>query len=133
MESVQIQWFDIREYIVEVAQDNMNVAMNIAAKEGAKFLRSTSPVSKESPRRGRYAKGWRYSSEGGAGRTGEVYIYNQTDWQLTHLLEDGHSIKNRFSGDRVIGSAGGTKHIAIAEGYVESLLERKLRVSRGLY
>lgn len=118
---------------MEVAQDNMNVAMNIAAKEGAKFLRSTSPVSKESPRRGRYAKGWRYSSEGGAGRTGEVYIYNQTDWQLTHLLEDGHSIKNRFSGDRVIGSAGGTKHIAIAEGYVESLLERKLRVSRGLY
>lgn len=133
MDSVQLQWLDIREYIVEVATKDMKTAMNLAGKEGATYLRNISPKSSESPRRGRYAKGWRWSAESGAGRTGEVYIYNQTDWQLTHLLEDGHDVKNRFSRGSVIGWAGGDGHISKGEGYVESILERSLRVSRGLY
>lgn len=130
MQSVQLQWLDIREYIVEEAARDMKRGMSLAGKEGAKYLRSNSPVSKDAPRRGKYARGWRSTIEGGAGRTGEVYIYNQTDWQLTHLLEDGHSTLNRFGGK---GYAAGDGHISRAEGYVESILERSLRVSRGLY
>lgn len=133
MQSVQLQWLDIREYIAEVATKNMKTAMNIAGKEGATYLRNSSPVSKSGPRKGKYAKGWRYAFEGGAGRTGEVYIYNQTDWQLTHLLEDGHNVINRFSNGSVIGWANGDGHISKAEGYVYGILDRSLRVSRGLY
>ena len=133
MESVQVQWIDIREYIAETAKKDMIAAMDMAGAEGAKYLRNTSPVSKGGAKRGRYSKGWRSTVESGAGRTGEVYIYNQTDWQLTHLLEDGHNVKNRFSRGRVIGWANCDGHISRAEGYVESILERSLRVSRGLY
>ena len=133
MESVQLQWVDIREYIAEVAQKDVKTAMKIAGKEGATFLKNNSPVAQNGRRKGRYARGWRFSFEEGAGRTGEVYIYNQTDWQLTHLLEDGHDIKNRFSKGAVIGHWNGDKHIAYAEGYVEGILQRSLRVSRGLY
>lgn len=131
--SVQLQWLDIREYIAEVATENMLTAMKIAGKEGSKYLQNISPQNDGSPRKGKYAKGWRFSAEEGAGRTGEVYIYNQTDWQLTHLLEDGHDIKNRFGGGRVLGHWNGTKHIYYAEGYVAGLLDRNLRISRGLY
>ena len=132
MQSVQLQWIDIREYIAEVATKDMKTAMKIAGKEGATYLKNTSPVSNRGNRRGKYARGWRFKFEDGAGRTGETYIYNQTDWQLTHLLEDGHNVKNRFSNGRVIGWANGDGHISKAEGYVESILQRSLKVSRGL-
>lgn len=133
MQSVQLQWIDIREYIAEVAEKNMKSAMKIAGNEGATYLKNTSPVSDRGNRKGKYARGWRSAFEEGAGRTGETYIYNQTDWQLTHLLEDGHNVKNRFSNGRIIGYAKGDKHISRAEGYVASILERSLRISRGLY
>lgn len=133
MQSVQLQWIDIREYIAEVAEKDMKTAMKIAGKEGATYLKNTSPVSDRGSRKGRYAKGWRFAFEEGVGRTGETYIYNQTDWQLTHLLEDGHNVKNRFSKGTVIGWANGDKHITRAEGYVADILQRSLRISRGLY
>lgn len=68
-------------------------AMRIA-KEGVKTLKETSPKNKRaSAHRGRYAKGWRVKKEVGKG---EVYctIHNKTDWQLTHLLENGHVTRN---------------------------------------
>lgn len=131
MQSVQLQWLDIREYIAEVAKEDMFTAMKIAGKEGAAYLKNTSPVNDKGKRKGRYARGWRFSFEGGAGRTGEIYIYNHTDWQLTHLLEDGHQIYNRFGGS--YGTTRANKHISVAEGYVDGILQRSLRVSRGLY
>lgn len=132
-QSVQLQWLDIREYIAEVATKDMKTAMKIAGKEGATYLKNTSPVNERGARKGRYAKGWRFTFEDSAGRKGDTYIYNATDWQLTHLLEDGHNVKNRFSNGRVIGWANGDQHISNAEGYVYGILDRSLRISRGLY
>lgn len=131
-ESVQLQWLDIREYIAEVATTDMKTAMKIAGKEGAAYLKNTSPVSKNGRRKGRYARGWRFAFEDSAGRKGDTYIYNQTDWQLTHLLEDGHQTFNRYGGPFGDG-AKGDHHISNAEGYVYGILDRNLRISRGLY
>lgn len=71
---------DIQENIVEVAQK--------VAKKGAEQLKSTSPK-----RTGAYRKGWRTKT---TIRKGEVesVIYNTTNWQLTHLLEKSHLLRN---------------------------------------
>ena len=133
MESVQLQWIDIREHITEIAQTNLREAMELAGTEGAEYLKQISPRNPKGAKSGKYAKGWRSSTEEAVGRTGEVYIYNKDAWQLTHLLEDGHNVKNRFSKGSVIGWSPAIKHIYYAEGYVEDILQRSLRVSRGLY
>ncbi len=68
-------------------------AMRIA-KEGAKTLKATSPKNKRATaNRGRYAKGWRVKKEVGKGKVNCI-IHNKSDWQLTHLLENGHATRN---------------------------------------
>lgn len=49
-------------------------------------------------RTGRYMNGWT-TSETKAGKQGyAVSVHNATDWQLTHLLENGHLIVNKRGG-----------------------------------
>ena len=100
-----------------------NDALKEIAKETCKILRQTSPKSKESKRSGRYARGWRYKWE-----YNEVVVYNQTDWQLTHLLADGHRIFNRYGGP--FGSTSGNRHIDNAAEWGGK--ELPVRISRGL-
>ncbi len=60
------------------------------AKEGVKELKSTSPINKRRrKKKGSYAKGWKIKKEN---KRGEVHfiIHNATNYQLTHLLENGH-------------------------------------------
>ena len=113
---------DLSDNIHETAKD----ASKRVAKDTAKEVRSTSPINEGSIRAGRYKRGWRYKEE----YEGQWYVYNQTDWQLTHLLNDGHNIKNRFSGVRVIGHYGGNQHIDHAEAFAAR--ELPIRISRGL-
>lgn len=66
-------------------------------------------IQRRSPKRtGRYRKGWRtkviYDGPGGI----RVVVHNKTDWQLTHLLENGHA---KAGGGRV----SGIHHIRLAE------------------
>lgn len=54
-------------------------------------------LKQDSPkRRPRYAKGWRVKKI-----KGKSVIHNKTDYQLTHLLEHGHALRNgdRFQGE----------------------------------
>ena len=60
------------------------------AKEGAETLAQTSPKHM-----GNYAKGWRVNQIGTLNRRlTRAVIYNATDYQLTHLLENGHATRN---------------------------------------
>lgn len=79
-------------------------AASFSAQKGAQTLKATSPklasntynrtnrkgTKKRKP--GKYAKGWRVKAEGGG--AGHLYIiHNATDYQLTHLLEKGHALR----------------------------------------
>ena len=73
---------DIQESITEVAYK--------VAEDGKNKLKVTSPK-----RTGDYRKGWRVDKRHGKGFV-HATIYNATDWQLTHLLEKPHAIKNQY-------------------------------------
>lgn len=61
------------------------------AKIGVRMLKESSPVG-PGPQSGRYAKGWAYKRSGEGTKTSAI-IHNKTDYQLTHLLENGHALR----------------------------------------
>ena len=74
-------------------------------------------------RNGAYNKGWRFSREGD-----KIIVYNETDYQLTHLLEKGHVIvRNK----EAIGLSPAIPHINPAfkktkKGYFADLKKIKI-------
>lgn len=71
---------DIQESITEKAKE--------VADKGAAKLKHISPKKS-----GKYAKGWKVKLKKGNGYVNAT-IYNSTNWQLTHLLEKPHVIRN---------------------------------------
>jgi len=97
----------IQQILHEMPQKVDNVIDEAAAKvskEAVKTLKATSP---KRPGGGRYAKGWAVKKVGK-----ELVIYNRTDYQLTHLLENGHDV---VVNGKKVGHYGGVKHIAPVE------------------
>lgn len=121
--------FNLTEQIEGVFDDytrdmkrTVNNAVDTVAKEGVSRLRSISPRKS-----GDYAKGWAIKRERGRSGINDVTIHNKTDYQLTHLLENGHLIVN---GKGTYGRTRGIKHIAPVEQYfnteVVEEIEREL-------
>lgn len=75
------------EYSIEI-QEGITKAAEDVANAGAKELKATSPK-----RTGKYSKGWRVNKRSGRGFV-HTTIYNATNWQLTHLLEKPHLLRN---------------------------------------
>lgn len=67
-----------------------NEANDSVAKQSVQKLRSTS-----AKRTGRYARGWGVKKICGGMGIDTVIIRNRTDYQLTHLLEKPHLIRNK--------------------------------------
>lgn len=102
--------------INEVAQE----VVKQAGKEGAKI---SSQKSAGHRRTGSYIKGWTSAVETGKYGTVFVKVYNKTDWQLTHLLNDGfYSVRagRRIEGDKHIDDA----EVEINDMFVRLLEER---------
>lgn len=102
--------------INEVAQE----VVKQAGKEGAKIASQKSAGHR---RTGSYIKGW--TSTVGTGKYGTAFVkvYNKTDWQLTHLLNDGfYSVRagRRIEGDKHIDDA----EVEINDMFVKLLEER---------
>lgn len=103
---------EINEVAYEIVKD--------AGKEGAEI---TSQKSAGHRRTGSYIKGWTSAVETGKYGTVFVKIYNKTDWQLTHLLNDGfYSVRagRRIDGDKHLDDADAE----ISEMFVKKLEER---------
>ena len=120
--SVQVEF--ILDDLTEEVHTTAERSKVEVARDTAKELRQTSPRQANSPRSGRYARGWRYVNEGD-----NAYVYNQTDWQLTHLLADGHEKYNRFGGPYG-DKTKANPHIDNAEAFAKR--ELSIRISRGL-
>lgn len=90
----------------------VNNSVDTVAKDGVAKLKATSPR-----KTGSYAKGWGIKRERGRSGINDVTIHNKTDYQLTHLLENGHVIVN---GKGTYGRTRGIKHIKPVEEFFNS-------------
>lgn len=106
---------ELAAYDQEVT-DGMKKEVKRAAKECRDEIRSGSPK-----RTGGYAAGWSdkvvYEDRGDI----RIEVYNKTDYQRAHLLENGHA---KVSGGRVEG----TPHIAPAAEHAAEKLEENVKV-----
>lgn len=102
----------------ELTDDTMKKASRNAVKE----LKATSPK-----RSGAYAKDWAVKTEKGFGKSKIYIVHNKKHYRLTHLLENGHIVRNQFG---TFGRVSGDGHIKDAEqnaiNEVISTLEAKL-------
>lgn len=97
----------INEFMRECVDENEEVLQQRAQDAGKQAVKALKHESRK--RTGKYAKGWKSTAQRGA--TGvEVTVHN-TQYQLTHLLENDHDIKNQ-PGGRSLGTARGDKVIS---------------------
>ena len=121
----------IGEQLAEILNDYKNALDDMAdktiqqtAKEAVQKLKSTSP---RRPGGGSYARGWRVKRV----KKNGVIIHNATNYQLTHLLENGHVIRNARG---TYGRVNGIKHIEPVEQWGnEELVDRiETEIAKGL-
>lgn len=102
----------LTEYDQRIADETKRIADEVA-KETVDELKKTSPKLT-----GSYRKGWRKKQTFANERTKRNTVYNETDYQLTHLLEYGHASRNG-------GRVRAIQHIApVEQAAIEALQER---------
>lgn len=102
----------LAEYDQEIADETKRITDEVA-KEAVDTLKKSSPKLT-----GSYRKGWRKKQSYADKRTKRNTVYNETDYQLTHLLEYGHASRNG-------GRVRAIQHIApVEQAAIEALQER---------
>lgn len=112
--SVSIQMKEILDEFSDKVNDVLEKAANQTADESVEKLQNTSPRKS-----GSYASGWRVKKLS----KGDVVVHNATDYQLTHLLENGHVIRNKKG---TYGRTNGIKHIKPVETWGNKEFQRKI-------
>ena len=80
----------LNEYSLEIQEELITTAQTLAnqAVEELRAVKGTYKI-----RTGKYNKGWKENTKKGRGFI-NCTIYNATNWQLTQLLENGHTTRN---------------------------------------
>lgn len=112
--SVEIQMRKLLDQVNEEVQKAMDESMKQTAKEAVSKLKSSSPR-----KTGKYARGWTTKQIDKNG----IVIHNSKHYQLTHLLENGHVIRNKKG---TYGRTSGIKHIAPVEEWASEELPRRI-------
>ena len=114
--SIEIQMQDVLADVDEEVREAGIKGIKKVSKESVSKLRSTSPR-----KTGDYAKGWTAKKVSDM----EIIVHNKTGYRLTHLLENGHVIKNKKG---TYGRTSGIKHIAPVEEWAsEALIEEIMK------
>jgi len=92
----------------------VNNSVDKVAKESVAKLKSTSP---KRPGHGEYANGWAIKRARGRNGINDLDIWNPKHYRLTHLLENGHVIRNKKG---TYGRTSPIKHIKPVEDYFNS-------------
>lgn len=109
---------ELRGYREEVKGDLFE-SVDEAADACVATLRTTSPKDT-----GDYRKGWRKRTAYKSDSDIRLQVHNKTDYQLTHLLEDGYA---KVTGGRVEGQP----HIGPAADQAAQLLEKDVKIKVG--
>ena len=113
-ESVTAQMKELMDEVNKDVERSAKTNIQRVAKESVQKLKNTPPR-----KTGSYASGWGTKKQGEM----DVVVHNRTDYQLTHLLENGHVIKNKKG---TYGRAPGIKHIAPVEEWAVDELPRRI-------
>ena len=108
----------VKEYL-EIYDEDIGEAVeeksNQIGKEARDELKQTSPK-----KTGKYAKGWTVRKDKKNKNYYTVKVWNRTDYQLTHLLEFGHTTKNG-------GRTKAIPHIRPVEEKYKNKFEKQLK------
>ena len=113
-ESVTAQMTELLDEVNKGIEKSAKTNIQQVARESVNKLKNTSPVKS-----GSYARGWGTKKQGDM----DVVVHNRTDYQLTHLLENGHVIRNKKG---TYGRTHGIKHIAPVEEWAVDELPRRI-------
>lgn len=119
--SIAIQMEKILDQYDKEVKKVTDESIEKVSKEAVRKLKNTSP--KGTPHRRRYAEGWRKKKTKGRNGIDEVTVHNATNYQLTHLLENGHIIRNAKG---TYGRTNGIKHIAPVEEWAQDELPQEI-------
>ena len=113
-DSVSVQMKEVLDEVNKEVREAGIKGINKVSKESVSKLRNTSPK-----KTGSYAKGWAAKKEGEM----DVVVHNRTDYQLTHLLENGHVVRNKKG---TYGRTSGKKHIKPVEDWAINALPEEI-------
>ena len=112
--SVAVQMAELLDEVNKDVEKSVKTNIQRIAKESVQKLKNTSPS-----KTGEYASGWGTKKQGDA----DVVVYNRTAPGLTHLLENGHVIRNKKG---TYGRAPAHKHIKPVEDWAIDELPRRI-------
>ena len=112
--SVEVQMQKLLEQVDKDIQKAMDESMKQVAKESVSKLKNSSPR-----KTGKYARGWTTKQIDKNG----IVVHNSKHYQLTHLLENGHVIRNKYG---TYGRTSGIKHIQPVEQWASDELPLRI-------
>ena len=116
--SVSIQMEQILDEFDDKVNDVLEKSADRVSKEAVEKLHNTSPKKS-----GEYAAGWTVKKESPKA----VIVHNSGHYQLTHLLENGHVIRNKKG---TYGRAPAHKHIKPVETWANK--EFQMLIKEGI-
>lgn len=112
---------EVMKYLTDYVEDieeGVKETTDSISKEAVKEIKQKSP-KRQGTRKKPYWKGWTKKKDS-KGRRYTIKIYNKTNYQLTHLLENGHATRNG-------GRTRAQPHIKPVEEKYNKLYEQEIK------